>query len=212
MEEEDPRSSLELIESSLEIFDAVKQRLGGSYWEFRSEAKHMLEELFRKHEERITNQVSFLLQRRVQVEPMIKSEVSQWFIILRRRMTPSAKANNPWFIKFERGLVKEIFDSIREIVHSSPSHFGLQSTGSTNITFINKNRLVRDLKKLTNIKKDEIKTILAKDFKGTRLGCKADIVVTDKKPFVISYDTRKMQVKVWCHYGYWNELGYSFHE
>ena len=185
MEEEDPRSSLELIESPLEIFDAVKQHLGGSYWEFCSEAKHMLEELYRKQEERITNQVSFLLQRRVHVEPMIKSEVTLWFIILRRRMTPSTKANNPWCIKFERGLVKEIFDSIREIVHSSSSHFGFQYTGSANITFINKNRLVKDLKKLTNLQKDEIKTLLAKDFKGKRLGCKADIVVMDKKPFVI---------------------------
>ena len=95
MEKEDPRSLSELIKSSVQIFDRVKQRLGGSYGEFRSEAKHILEELYKKHEDSITNQVSFLLRRSVHIGPMIKSEVALWFIILRRRMSPSAKTNNP---------------------------------------------------------------------------------------------------------------------
>ena len=58
----------------------------------------------------------------------------------------------------------EIFDSIREIVHSFPSRFGLRSTGSTNVTFVNKKQIGKGLKKLTNLQKDEIKTLLAEDF------------------------------------------------
>ena len=43
----------------------------------------------------ITCEVSILSRRSVHVGPMIKSEVALWFIILRRRMSPSAKTNNP---------------------------------------------------------------------------------------------------------------------
>lgn len=98
LKEEDPRSLFELIKSSVQIFDGVKQRLGGSYGEFRGKAKHILFCIVHTESTReglITCEVSILLRRSVHVGPMIKSEVAQWFIILRRRMSPSAKTNNP---------------------------------------------------------------------------------------------------------------------
>ena len=63
------------------------------------------------------------------------------------------------------------------------------------IKFHNARRLVRDFSKLSGISRSEIKSKFKKEFKGKHVGCRAELLVTVDKPFVVSYD-KKMEVNL----------------
>ena len=110
---------------------------------FQEEASAFLRYVYSRHEIARLSTRELVLSKFVKVGPMINEEVSVWLKLLRRRMMPSPRARNPWFIELKRGLLTEIYSLITEAVLASPSMFGIAIEGKA-IKFTNKNRLVRD--------------------------------------------------------------------
>ena len=107
-------------------------------------------------------------------------------------------------------MAKEIFQSFQGGIKGGTSSFGLTVEGDE-IKFHDARRLVRHFSKLSGISRSEIKSKFKKEFKGKHFGCRAELLVTADKPFVVSYDKKKMQVKVSCSFGCWDQFGYDFH-
>ena len=148
----------------------------------------------------------------VSVAPIKTSEVVLWLKGIHRRILANPRATNPWSIELKRDLPEEVFVHIRNAIRGGISAFGVSVEQNT-VEFTHRNRLVRDLSKLCGIpKSDIINTRLKKSFGGKRKGFNAEVLVSSEKPFIISYDCRKSQVKLLCKYGCWNEFGYGFHE
>ena len=89
-------------------------------------------------------------------------------------------------------MAKEIFQSFQGGIKGGTSLFGL-TVEADEIKFHDARRLVRDFSKLSGISRSEIKSKFKKEFKGKHVGCRAELLVTVDKPFVVSYD-KKMEV------------------
>ena len=141
---------------------------------------------------------------------MITREVLMWIKTIHRRMVASPRARNPWFIEIKRDLPQEIFCVIKDAVLSGISAFGVSVEDSV-VKFNHKNRLYRDLSKFCCLTKCEIQNRLKKNFGARHKDFKAEVLVDNNKPFLVTYDKRGMRVIVSCHYGCWNNFGYGFH-
>jgi len=205
---EEPPTLSEVLERSLEEFKAIKSSIN-VYSAFCEEATASLKSVYYRHEIHSSPREN-LLNMPVNLGPIIASEILVWLKMIRRRMLPTLKSSNPWFIHLKRGLSKDVFMRMREIVLCSPSMFGIAVEGET-INFTNKNRMIRDFSYLGAVSKSYIKEQICKTFKGKRKGCHAELVICASKPFVMLYDNRKCEVEIQIHYGFWNEFGYAFH-
>ena len=107
-------------------------------------------------------------------------------------------------------MPKEIFAHFREAIRLGKSRFGV-IVGESTVKFTKNNRLIRDFAKMTGLAQGELRQKLHKIYKGNCLGCRAEILLSEEKPFVISYDDRHLRINLGCHYGFWNQFGYGHH-
>ena len=77
--------------------------------------------------------------------------------------------------------------------------------------FTKRNRLLRDMSLLSGLRREEILLKFNKVARGLRKG-KAEVAVSEEKPFCIRYCKRKHQVVIKCHYEFTNEFGYTFRD
>jgi len=207
--EEDVPSLAEVLKSSVQEFYPLRSTVD-SFTAFRDEAMQALEGVYRNHRVGLLDDSEKILDKPVNVRPAIAAEIMLWLKSIYRRMTGSPRAQNPWYIELRRGIPKEIFMVIIDACSKSPTNFGI-SVESSLLKFTHKKRLIRDLSKLAGVSATLVRDKLKKVFKGRREGCKAELVVSNEKPFVLTYDERNLKIVLKCHYGYWNELGYGFH-
>jgi len=208
VEEEAPTLS-EVVERSMEEFRPLKRSID-VFSAFQEEASTSLVEVYRRHEVGYFDARERVLNKPVKVGPIIAAEIMFWLKSIRRRMTASPRARNPWFIELKRALPKEIFVVLQEAVLQSPSMFGISVEGLA-IKYCEKKRLIRDLAKLAICDTSVIKEQTIKHFKGKRQGCRAEVVVSVEKPCILFYNEKRMEVEISLYYGYWNELHYAFH-
>ena len=179
------------------------------YYNFRAEVTRCLEDSFKRYELQ-TSKMDRVLLSKASMWPMITREVLMWIKTIHRRMVASPRARNPWFIEIKRDLPQEIFCVIKDAVLSGISAFGVSVEDSV-VKFNHKNRLYRDLSKFCCLTKCEIQNRLKKNFGARHKDFKAEVLVDNNKPFLVTYDKRGMRVIVSCHYGCWNNFGYGFH-
>ena len=121
------------------------------------------------------------------------------------------RARNPWVIEFQRDLQEEIFFGIKEAVRKGLSSHGVSviEDNREDIVLFSKKNLLRDLSLLSGMSRNEILLQFNKVMRGVRKG-KAEVTVSEEKPFCIRYCKRKHQVVVQCHFEFTNEFGYTF--
>jgi len=209
-EEEGAVPNLEdVLKLSVEGFHGLRHCID-NYSQFKADATACLGNVYRRHESG-TCEMDRCLMSTVPLMPMLSTEVNLWIKGIYRRMLANPKARNPWMIELKRDLSEEVFNGFRHAVGGALSSFGVL-IGENSVTFININRLNRDFSKFCDCSKSEIKEQLKKSFGGNRKGFKAEVLVTNDKPFSLVYDRKRKQIKLNCSYGCWNEFGYGFHQ
>ena len=193
----------------MDEFNRLKDEIDLS--NFRREAALCLEDLYEKHKRQqgAEDHLESLLSSNVKVGPIISAEIVVWLKCIYRRMVYTPRIHKPWCIEIKRDMTKEIFQSFQGGIKGETTSFGL-TVEADEIKFHDARRLVRDFSKLSGISRSEIKSKFKKVFKGKHFGCRAELLVTADKPFVVSYD-KKMEVKVSCSFGCWDQFGYDFH-
>jgi len=210
-EEKEPEPTLEeVIKISVASFHPLRHHFT-NYSSFCSEASQCLESVYCKHEsEGRYDEVEKVLLSTQSIRPMINSEIQIWIKHIHRRMRANPTARNPWTVEIKRDLCQEVFNHTRDAVRKGLSAFGVVVEDSV-IKFTDKKRLVRDFSKLACLTQSEINNDFKKSFGRKQKNFKAEVLVSEDKPFVISFDYKRMKVTVACNYGCWNEFGYGFH-
>ena len=132
---------------------------------------------------------------------MACSEVSYWKKTLMRRQVLTAKHSHPWVIEFTSRLQEEIFKHIVNII-TSTSNFGVHTRpGRTNKEQIVEVTSKPKLQQMLRFCLGNEETSLKREFPGKG---KTDIIIDREKPFTVSYNSGNEVVKVYCHYGAWN--------
>lgn len=207
--EEEAPSVCEVISSSVKEFYCLRSSFN-SFTAFKDEAIESLQEVYSCHRVGNLDDCEKVLNKPVSLRPAIAAEILLWLKLIYRRMSGLPRAKTPWYIKIRRGFPEQLFMVIIEACSKYPSNFGI-SVQPFGLEFTHKKCLIRDFSKLSSSSTTIVKDMLQKVFKGRRNGCRAEILVSREKPFVLTYDERNLKIVLKCHYGYWNELGYSFH-
>ena len=198
----------DIIQIFVDKFRPLHNRLSDCY-RFRREAVKCLYDIFLKHE-RHTDAMGRVLKSKVEVWSIISCEVQIWLKCINRRMRASPRARNPLLIEFKRDLSAVIFNHLCDAVNNSSTSYG-GVVEATSLKFTHLNRLVCDLTKLSCLTKSDVKEKLQIWFGSKQKNCFAKLVVSDEKPFVITFIPNKMEVNIRCYYGCWNEFAYGFH-
>ena len=198
----------EIIQMSVDKFKPLKDHLS-DYFRFRREAVEYLNYLFSKHE-RNTDATDKVLKSKVEVWTILSSEVQIWLKCIYRRMHLSPRARNPWFIEFKHDFSAVIFNHLSDAVKKSSTSYGVV-VEDTSVKFTQLNRLVRDLAKFSCLAYNKVDEKLQKSFRPKQKKFVAKLLVSDRKPFVINFIPKKMEINITCYYGCWNEFGYGFH-
>jgi len=200
----------DVIKDSVAQFYPLRHQLT-NYSRFCEEVRQCLGNVYRRHEsEGILDNVEKVLSDFPSIRPMINSEVRFWVKNINRRIRTTPTARSPWTVEFKRDLPEQVFNHIRDAVRKGASTYGVHVEDSV-IKFTEKKRLVRDFSKLSSLVQSEISNQLKKSFGGKKKNFKAEVLVSEDKPFVIRFDYKRMKVTVACNYGCWNEFGYGFH-
>lgn len=132
---------------------------------------------------------------------MACSEVSYWKKTLMRRQFLTAKHSHPWVIEFTSRLQEDIFKHIVNIL-TSTSNFGVHTrperTNKEQIVEVTSKPKLQQMLRFCLGNED---TSLKREFPGKG---KTDIIIDREKPFTVSYNSGNEVVKVYCHYGAWN--------
>ena len=199
----------DVIKDSITRFYPLRHQLT-NFSRFCDDASQCLENAFRRHEsEGKLSNMEKVLSSCPTIRPMINSEVRFWVKNINRRIRATPTARSPWTVEFQRDLSELVFNHIRDAVKNGVSTYGVIVENSV-IKFTEKKRLVRDFSKLSSLVQSEIGNQF-KSFGGEKNNFKAEVLVSKDKPFVISFDYKRMKVTVGCNYGCWNEFGYGFH-
>ena len=199
----------EVVRDSADHFASLRDFIP-NYHGFVEEVKKELVCIYRRYEAGVTK-TDKMLKSSIPALPMICAEVLLWIKGIHRRMVVNPRARNPWFITVNRDLPEEVFLCMRAAINGSSTAYGV-SIQADEVKFIHKDRLLWDLSKFCGMSTKEIDAKLQKRFTGHRKGFRAEIVVGEGKPFIISYDKKKLKVTLSCHYGCWNSFGYGFHD
>ena len=136
-----------------------------------------------------------VLMSRIKLDSLVEPEIKDWIKMIYRRLSSRMRARNPWVIEFRRDLQEIIFFGIKEAVRKGLSSYGVSVTEDNRediVLFSNKNRLLRDLSLLSGMSRNEILLQFNKVMRGVRKG-KAEVTVSEEKPFCIRYCKRKHQ-------------------
>ena len=198
----------DIIQMSLDKFKPLKEHLS-DYYLFRREAVQCLNDIFLKHR-RNTDAMDRVLKSKVEIWSILSSEVKIWLKCIYRRMHASPWARNPWFIEFKRDFSAVIFNHLCDAENNSSTSYGIVVEASS-LKFIQWNRLVCDLAKFSSLTYNDVSEKLQKTFGSRQKNFFAKLLVSDKKPFVITFNPNKMEISAMCYYGCWSEFGYGFH-
>ena len=181
------------------------------FFQFEEEVREIITSVFEKHR---NGQDVFekVCRSRIEVGPVIETEISMVLKSVHRRLTARMKAREPWTVTFTRDMPEEIFLSIMEVVKKAPSAFGVIHTATNvayQLSYSKETRLLRDFSKLCNTSRESAMSYLCKQTKAPRKG-NAKVIVKLDKPFTLTYMKRKQHLIVKCHYIFTNEHGYSF--
>ena len=154
--------------------------------------------------------LNILLWSRVCIGPILAKEVLFWVNLVSRRLRYKERIHNSWTIEFSRDFAKELFDAFRSGVNAGSTSFGISVDNGT-VKYMDMRKIVRDFAKISGLSRTDIQSKWKKEFKGRRSGCKAELLCTEEKPFIITYSTKKMKVTISCNFGCWNQYGHSFH-
>ena len=105
-----------------------------------------------------------------------------------------------------------IFVGIKEAVRKglySHSVAVTEDNREDTVLFSKKNSLLQDLSLLSSMRRIEILLQFNKVMRGVQKG-KAEVTVSEEKPFCTRYCKRKQKVVVPCHFEFTNEFGYTF--
>ena len=105
-------------------------------------------------------------------------------------MHTSPRARNPWTVEFRRDFPCVLFDHFREAVKKSATSCGIVVEEAT-VRFTNIHRLVRDLSKFSHLTKSEVNKMLNKSFGPRQKNFRTSLLVTDEKPFVVTFLSKK---------------------
>lgn len=198
----------EVLKTSVASFQVLSGEIE-DYGRFREAAKRSLTACYEQHRKGAKPQEQ-ILNSSVSLRSMIQSEVRVWFKFIRRRLTTSQKARDPWTVIYKRDIPEELFCYIRDTILAGRSNYGIESE-PYKIIFRNENRFFRDFSKLSGISRSELKLSFKKSFSGRKKGWRTELLVGQSEPFSLAFNVKKMQLTVTCHYGCWNEFGYGFH-
>ena len=199
----------EVLKTSVASFRVLSGEFE-DYGRFREAAKRSLTACYEQHRKGAKPQEQ-ILNSSVPVRPMIQSEVRVWLKFIRRRMSTSQKARDPWTVNFKRDMPEELFCYIRDTILAARSNYGIESSEPYKIVFRNENRFSRDFSKLSGFSRSELKDSFKNSFSGRKKGWRTELLVGESEPFSVAFNVKKMQLTVKCHYGCWNEFGYGFH-
>ena len=141
-----------------------------------------------------------LQHRVVNIHALAVREISVWHTQILRRLRRTAFVKTGWAILLVRDVPCKIFDHILDICTANTSF-------ATTVVRTNKDISVKftDVRKVMYIfKYCGIIGNLSKDFKN--LG-KAKVITSEEKSFQLFYKKRNEQLKVTCHFGFWNSHG-----
>lgn len=198
------------ISSAIRQLQQLRGNLG-NFLRFESEVEEAISSLYKKHQTG-TKPAEAVLLSRIKLDGLVEPEIKDWMKMIYRRLSSRMRARNPWSIEFRRDLPEAIFVGIKETVRKGLSSYGVvvtEDNQADTVLFTKKNRLLRDLSLLSGMSRNEILRQFNKETRGVRKG-KAEVTVSEEKPFCIQYCKRKHQVFVQCNFQFTNEFGYTF--
>jgi len=132
---------------------------------------------------------------------------------LNRRLTFRQKYKNPWMVELTETIHRDIFVQAFKAIRDFPTEFGRalqvvrdrKGTGTHyKITFHHLGCFRHHIHKLSGISKDELDKLFAK--KSPTKG-KIQVVVTEEKSAVVSFDCKKSLLKLTVYYSVTNRYG-----
>ena len=189
-------------------WDAISEKLAVK--DFFRKLSHAKKNAIIAHSSKYTSEQKLASTSSVCLHGMACSELSFWTKSILRRMYFTVKHSHPWMIVLSSRLPKPIFDYIIEVLTCSSSF-----SVSINDTHLAKGRAKKErIVRITN--KRKLYQLLCTGVDGNdELNFKknvagkghVDLIVSENKPFVITYSYVKENVNIMCHYGSWNTNG-----
>ena len=137
----------------------------------------------------------------VEIHPFAVREISIWHSQITRRLRKKALVQTGWKIILVRDLPCKMFEHIVRICTANTC-FATKTTQTTVehvVEFTDARKVMYIFKQVAGIHKDLRKTF-------AHFGV-AKAFVSQEKPFKLSYKVKNEQLKVQCHYGFWNSHG-----
>ena len=152
------------------------------------------------------------------VKPMriLTREVKRINMILVRRMKPTPTFKCPWKLSLSRYMPGEIFCILDKLIQGSNFQSSCSKTRFTHRIIISNGEKLTDLfLQLANVYEDDHEKSVKEDqllqTKILREGQKCKVLVSEDKPFTISYSVKREIMKMSLHYGCWNIHGIPQH-
>ena len=86
-------------------------------------------------------------------------------------------------------MPSQVFTKFKVGISKGASSFGLKVEGNT-VHFTELKRIIRDFSKLCGLTRSETKEAFKKEMKGKKAGWRAELIVSEEKPFSVSYDEK----------------------
>ncbi len=141
-----------------------------------------------------------LEHRVVKINPLAVREIAIWHSQIRKRLRRTAFVKTGWTILLVRDLPLQIFEHIICMCAANTCF-------ETTVTRTVKDDVVQftDIRKVKYLFKHVgIHETLRKQISNQG---SAEVIVSKVKPFQLQYNKRKEQLRVSCHFGFWNAHG-----
>ena len=148
-------------------------------------------------EENLREKLKF---KKCDLHHMTCSEVGYWKKTLMRRQFLTAKHSHLWVIEFTSRLQEDVFKHIVNII-TSTSNFNVQTRpGRTSKEQIVEVTSKPKLQQMLHFCLGNEETSLKQEFPGKG----QTLLLTERNPFTVTYNSGNKVVKVYCHYRAWN--------
>ena len=154
----------------------------------------------------------------VSVKPMriLAREVKRINMILVRRMKPTPAFKCPWKLSLSRYMPQEVFYLLEKFIQGLNCQSSCSKTRFTHrIIISNGEKLTNLFLQLAHVYEDDHEEFMREDqllqTKILREGQKCKVLVSEDKPFAISYSVKREILKISLHYGCWNIHGIPQH-
>jgi len=154
-----------------------------------------------------------LKQKNVLVFEIVKWHFQKILSGVNKRLTLKRKFTDPFIASLSREIISNVFFEVYRAVRDFVPFYGFKTSCERNkkgkvvqyhIEFVHLGTFIHHFKELTGLPKTSIKNFIKKTFST---GCKANVVISEEKPFSLTYKLTTSVVTVRCHFETVNRFG-----